>query len=494
MAKDLWSVLREQDPLASPKSVDATSIARNLAALPPKQADAWLASFQKAAAKPPTPAASLVDFESVEARLRMILSHRDQQDQRQRANDAIDEVLVEWAVRKQFEAWSGLRVGRYDTKDHDWEMNVARLKARLERLGEGSEDAIAFTAARLAVWNAVLSASSGSDFPRSTKVSNLKGPKAELRFQNPCRPLKVGVTKYPQRDVYPDHPSDSWKNPIRLIDAHLGTKSGKPPILLIHGHGSLAEECEGLIDELRKIKATRDVRILVPDLPGYGYSDASALGELSTAIYLRLLQQLMTQLGVQKFVPAGGSLGGNLTMQLLATGDARIPTGIAWSVVSWRAPDAEMQWMAKWARVGRELGPAFFWAVYNHQKYQWFPNWKKKLAERALKDSDIYRREVFSNEYLRATWDLIIDQCEHFHLAKVPKIKVPVRLLGGKHDQALGVYPSMVELGKMLRKQLGEDRCDFFDDFEFGDHSLASEEPGLVAEKVAEWYGRFGGK
>ena len=32
MAKDLWSVLREQDPLASPKSVDATSIARNLAA------------------------------------------------------------------------------------------------------------------------------------------------------------------------------------------------------------------------------------------------------------------------------------------------------------------------------------------------------------------------------------------------------------------------------------------------------------------------------
>lgn len=493
MSDEFWKLLREHDPAANSKSIDLYRIAEGLSRQPAAKAKSWTKAVTASAPKSAA-ASGLVDYSGVADRLRLILTLRTKQETQPRANDLLEELLVEWVLRRTFEGWSGLRVGRFDPSDNEWEISAARVAAKLGTLGVACPEAeLQFVAKRLAAWNEALSLSrTPGDSRRTNLLSGLKGGKAEYRFYNPCRPIHVAVTKYPQRDISPEAPSRAWRNPVRVLDAHLDTDPDKPVLLLIHGHGSLAEEYEELIDALRKLPTTKRVRILVPDLPGYGYSDAANLGELSTATYLGFLQQLLTQLKIKKYVPAGGSLGGNLTMQLLASGDSRIKAGVAWSVVSWSERYRGMVDLGNLARVGRELGPDIFWAVYQHQKAYWYPNWKPTLAQRALRDSDVYRREVESEEYRRADWDLIIDQCENVHLDKVERVNKPVLLLAGKNDfSPMQVYPSMKTLHGRLIAQLGVAKAQFFDAFKYGDHSLATEEPELVAKKVADWYGQW---
>lgn len=59
-----------------------------------------------------------------------------------------------------------------------------------------------------------------------------------------------------------------------------------------------------------------DFDLVVPDLPGFGYSDAPLNGPLNSRDVAALWAQLMTRLGYERFFAAGGDLGSHVSRYL----------------------------------------------------------------------------------------------------------------------------------------------------------------------------------
>lgn len=81
------------------------------------------------------------------------------------------------------------------------------------------------------------------------------------------------------------------------------------PLLLIHGLGSTRHTWRHLIDSLA---ATH--RVIAPDLPGHGDSDAPA-GDYSLGAHATALRDLLIVLGHPAATVAGHSLGGGIALQ-----------------------------------------------------------------------------------------------------------------------------------------------------------------------------------
>lgn len=80
-----------------------------------------------------------------------------------------------------------------------------------------------------------------------------------------------------------------------------------PPVVLIHGTSASLHTWEGWASGL---KTTR--RVIRFDLPGFGLTGPRAVNDYSIDVYVRFVTALLDQLGVQRFVIAGNSLGGEV--------------------------------------------------------------------------------------------------------------------------------------------------------------------------------------
>ncbi|GAB0093636.1 Epoxide hydrolase [Sergentomyia squamirostris] len=105
-----------------------------------------------------------------------------------------------------------------------------------------------------------------------------------------------------------------FKTNIQGLDIHfIHVKPNKPtkpvlPLLLLHGWPGSVVEFYSLLDKL-KANEEYDFELVVPSLPGYGWSQASAktgLGPVEMGVVLR---NLMIRLGHQKFYIQGGDWG-----------------------------------------------------------------------------------------------------------------------------------------------------------------------------------------
>ncbi|MDR7166482.1 pimeloyl-ACP methyl ester carboxylesterase [Nocardia kruczakiae] len=90
------------------------------------------------------------------------------------------------------------------------------------------------------------------------------------------------------------------------------------PLILTHGWpGSIAEFID-VVDELADPKdaAAPAFHIVVPSLPGFGYSDKPATTGWGTEKIAAAWVELMDRLGYRKFLAHGGDWGGNITTVL----------------------------------------------------------------------------------------------------------------------------------------------------------------------------------
>ncbi|GAA1559848.1 epoxide hydrolase [Kribbella hippodromi] len=101
----------------------------------------------------------------------------------------------------------------------------------------------------------------------------------------------------------------------------LHRRSARPdatPLILTHGWpGSIAEFVD-VIDELTEPKnaETPAFHVVVPSLPGFGYSDKPAVTGWGTEKIAAAWVELMARLGYRKFLAHGGDWGGNITTVL----------------------------------------------------------------------------------------------------------------------------------------------------------------------------------
>ncbi|MFC5931792.1 epoxide hydrolase [Cryobacterium melibiosiphilum] len=88
-------------------------------------------------------------------------------------------------------------------------------------------------------------------------------------------------------------------------------RNGKPPLILTHGWPSSFVEFLPLVDRL-----SQDFDLIIPSLPGYGFSERPARVGIDAAYTAGLWLNLMEQLGYSQFGAIGGDFGAAVTTHL----------------------------------------------------------------------------------------------------------------------------------------------------------------------------------
>jgi homoserine O-acetyltransferase len=109
-----------------------------------------------------------------------------------------------------------------------------------------------------------------------------------------------------------DAKGTSWQ--IGYMDEYAGKAANPPALVIIHGKGSFA----GQYGNIMKMAVERGMRVIAPDLPGYGMSGPGNL-DRSPARSLQTMREVIhdlvvNQLGVKQAVYLGHSLGGQFVM------------------------------------------------------------------------------------------------------------------------------------------------------------------------------------
>jgi len=100
--------------------------------------------------------------------------------------------------------------------------------------------------------------------------------------------------------------------PVSGIDLHFIAEGEGVPVLLLHGWPSTVWEFHELIPALRS-----DARVVVPSLPGYGFSFAPGQRRFGVVDCAEAIHTLMTEvLGHERYLVVGGDWGASIAVRL----------------------------------------------------------------------------------------------------------------------------------------------------------------------------------
>ncbi len=134
-----------------------------------------------------------------------------------------------------------------------------------------------------------------------------------MAFRAPDRPLESLVARWAPP------PSDFMElklpgGQVQLVHYRdEGPRSDTTPIVLLHGTGASLHTWEGWV---KSLSATR--RVVTLDLPGFGLTGPSPLGDYSDDAYDSFLLSFLGQLQIGRMVLGGNSMGGGLAWQFAA--------------------------------------------------------------------------------------------------------------------------------------------------------------------------------
>ena len=130
----------------------------------------------------------------------------------------------------------------------------------------------------------------------------------------------------------PDKPVEAlrarWAMPpsvfmeVEGLQVHLrdeGPRGDPLPIVLLHGTSASLHTWEGWAAALRGQR-----RVIRFDLPGFALTGPNATDDYSTAAYVRFVAAVVDKLGLQRFVLAGNSLGGQIAWSTAAAMPRRV--------------------------------------------------------------------------------------------------------------------------------------------------------------------------
>src|SRR5688572_10783501 len=278
------------------------------------------------------------------------------------------------------------------------------------------------------------------------------GPK-----DGPHRPIKATATVYAQRDIV--------VNGLRLryVDEGVG-----PPIILLPGHTSRIEELEPLIGELRG-----GYRVLVFDFPGTGYSDKPER-EYDLRFYEDTVLGFMQELGIERCMLGGGSLGGNLALRLAHRAPEKFTRIAAWSPAGAWPRKPAMAWTMR--NLG---GRVLFWPMVKIQSTYWHrKGWEGRDA--TLRETFTYYREVMSPGFVAMYWGIAADQLVNPLSELAGGIKAPVLLMWGDQDHGFDIGTGI----KKLHQELPGCELVVFSDT---GHSICTERPDRFTKILKEF-------
>ena len=130
----------------------------------------------------------------------------------------------------------------------------------------------------------------------------------------------------------PDKPMDAlrtrWAQPpsqfieLQGLTVHYrdeGPRDDPRPVVLLHGTSSSLHTWEGWVSALKG-----EHRMISMDLPGFGLTGPDPQGDYGIDAYTRFTLRFLDALGVQRFVLAGNSLGGEIAWHVAAAAPDRV--------------------------------------------------------------------------------------------------------------------------------------------------------------------------
>lgn len=276
------------------------------------------------------------------------------------------------------------------------------------------------------------------------------------------RPESVRSTPFQQRDIEIDGMR------LRYIDEGPRQSPGRGTVLLIHGHTSRIEEYDGLVPILAE-----QLRVLVVDLPGSGYSDKPDR-TYSLTFYEDTLISFLDALRVDRAHLAGGSMGGNITLRLGHRFPERFERLAPW------APGSA--WPARTFVAGvmrRSTSYSLFWPIVRIQSRYWYSDdWPPRDA--MLAETFAYYQEVLGPGFVRMYFDMAADQVGWSLFDIAAEIRQPTWLGWGDRDHGANMGAGVARLHELLpNSELHV--------FPGARHSLAAEVPGPLATAVNEF-------
>lgn len=151
----------------------------------------------------------------------------------------------------------------------------------------------------------------------------------------------------PMRLAYHDWPA---------ANVPVGDGESRPPVVLIHGSPGAGKDFEKIATRL----AASGYRVIAPDLPGFGDSEAFP-PDYSTRAHARSVIELLEQLGIERFHLVGWSLGGGVILQAVDLLDEQ---GLRTSEAADRVAS-----MTLLAAVGRQRNEGSGSYAFEHAKY-----------------------------------------------------------------------------------------------------------------------------
>lgn len=247
------------------------------------------------------------------------------------------------------------------------------------------------------------------------------------------RPRAAPATSFRQRDV------TVHGMRLRYIDVAPHGHEEDEPVLLIHGHSSRLEEYEDLVPVLAARR-----RVLVPDLPGSGYSD-KPLRRYTLRFFEDTLLGFLDALRIDKTHLAGGSLGGNLVLRLGHREPERFDRLAAWAPAGSWEPMRHWMWFG---RIMRHLRFLFWPSLWVQSRFWYRRDWDGREA--ALQNAWAYYREVYGDGFHRMYWDIGVDQVMQSLFGVAPEIEHPTWLAVGDQDKALGMLDGVKRLATLI--------------------------------------------
>ncbi len=222
---------------------------------------------------------------------------------------------------------------------------------------------------------------------------------------------------------------------------HLAVGGGGPALFLVHGLGGSGHDFHALARIL-----AQDFTVLIPDLPGFGYSDKPDL-PYSPRLFARELAAVAGELGLSRAFWLGHSMGGQvvLTQAVERPGLVRALVGICPSGGHTRADWLQKLLLALFTKPGDHL------RLYHPALLVLFVRWcygdpshssRAELTNRVRAQWDSLEGPLLERSFIRSAKALLAEPI----WPRLDGLETPVLLVGGSRDR---IIPQR-DLGRLL--------------------------------------------
>ncbi len=230
--------------------------------------------------------------------------------------------------------------------------------------------------------------------------------------------------------------------------------SGKP-FLILHGWGSNSDRWVPIAEQISK----KGFKVIVPDLPGFGKSDA-LLMPWNTNNYINWLELFIKDLNLSDFYLLGHSFGGALSSKIAVKHVQDVKKLFLVSAACVRKKTATKSFSAVIAKIIK----LFYFLPY-------YGLFRKAVYKFIIRKSDyVYVEGIMKQTYLN-----VVAEDLSFHL---PFIKVPTVIIWGSKDEF-----TPIDEAYFINKQIKNSKLIVVPE---AGHDINRKQPEVLAEKVLE--------